>query len=110
MREQGWTDGDVLGIEVTNTGRTRAKVTKFGMRLRHGGMGVGLLEGVAGSPSLPHWIEAGETATWYADLQDAHALVSATRSTIDPQAGGVRMYVETGIGRSVQTRRWVKQL
>lgn len=110
MHDQGWDRGDLLGIQVTNTGRTRAQITRFGMRLRSGGMGAGFSHGLAGSPALPHWIEPGESATWYADLQDAHALVSATRNVVDPRAGGVHMYVETGTGKSVATKQRLKQL
>lgn len=108
MRAQGWHGPDVLGIEITNTGRSRAKVTRFGLQLERGGMGAAYVDGIAGSPTLPHWIEPGESVTWYADLQDGLALVKATRNTVDPKADGIYMYAELGTGKKVRTRRSIK--
>lgn len=105
MRDQGWNGPDVIAVLVTNHGRSRAKISRFGLQLQRGGMSVQYPAGNAWSPALPHWIEPGESATWYAELQDARALVVATRKSLHPRAGGVQMTVETGTGKTVRTRR-----
>lgn len=108
MRAQGWDGPDVIAIAVTNHGRLRAKVTKFGIRLKRGGMSAQYPEGNAWSPELPHWLEPGESATWYAELQDAKALVYATRQSLSANAGGVFMTIEIGTGKTLRTRRHVE--
>lgn len=105
MREQGWHGPDVVAVLVINHGRTRAKITRFGLQLRRGGMGVNYPQGNAWSPDMPFWLEPGESATWYAELQDAIALVQATRASVRADAGGVFMTVETGTGKTVRTRK-----
>lgn len=104
MRHQGWNGPEVIAIEVTNHGRSRAKITRYSIRLKRGGMTVEYPRGNSWSPPLPHWLEPGESATWYAELRDAAALVSATR-TVHSYAGGALMSVETGTGKVVRTRR-----
>ena len=105
MRSQGWDGPDVLAVLVTNHGRLRAKITRFGVQLKRGGMSVQYPAGNTWSPDLPYWLEPGESATWYADMQDARALVYATRQSVQPNAGGVFMTIETGIGQTVRTKR-----
>lgn len=105
MREQGWDGPDVIAILVTNRGRSRAKITRFGIQLKRGRMSAQYPAGNVWSPALPHWIEPGESATWYAELQDARALVFATRKSLHPKPGGVLMTVETGTGKTVRTKR-----
>lgn len=53
---------------------------------------------------LPAWIEPGESTTWYAELQDAVALVRVTKAKKRPSVGRVRMYVELGTGKTLVTR------
>ncbi|MGO2746201.1 phosphoribosylamine--glycine ligase [Microbacterium sp.] len=105
MREQGWNGPDVIAVLVTNQGRSRAKITRFGIQLQRGGMSVQYPEGNTWSPQLPYWLEPGESATWYAELQDARALMSATRQSVRSDAGGVFMTIETGTGKTLRTRR-----
>lgn len=104
MREQGWDGPDVIAVAVTNHGRLRAKVTRFGIHLQRGGMSAQYPEGNAWSPELPHWLDPGESATRYADMQDARALVYASNQ-LRTNAGGVFMTVEIGTGKTLRTRR-----
>ncbi|WP_200331224.1 hypothetical protein [Leucobacter sp. L43] len=105
MREQGWNGPDVVAVLVTNYGRSRAKITRFGIQLQRGGMSAQYPESNAWSPQLPYWLEPGESATWHAELQDAKALIHATRQTVRADAGGVFLTIETGTGKTVRTRR-----
>lgn len=89
MQEQGWT----------------AKIMRFGIHLQRGGMSAQYPEGNAWSPRLPYWLEPGESATWYTELQDAKALIRATRQAVRADAGGMFMTIETGTGKTVRTRR-----
>lgn len=105
MVEQGWNGPQVIAVVVTNHGRSRAKITRFGIQLKRGGMSVQYPAGNSWSPALPYWLEPGESATWYGDMQDAQALIDATGRSIPADVGGVFMTVETGTGKTVRTRR-----
>jgi hypothetical protein len=104
MRDQGWTGPDVLAIEVTNVGRQRAKVTRYGFRQVKGHLGIVYNNPGDLNPSLPEWIEPGESATWYAELEDAVALVRVTHAKKPVPLGRMRMYVELGTGKTLVTR------
>lgn len=104
MRDQGWAGPDVLAIEVTNVGRQRAKIIRFGLRQGKKQAGIVYNDPGALNPPLSEWIEPGESATWYADLQDAVALVRATAATSRRASGRMRMYVELGTGKTLVTR------
>ncbi|WP_420366969.1 hypothetical protein [Curtobacterium sp. L1-20] len=109
MRAQGWNGPDVLGIEVTNTGRARIQVTGFGIRQGNKGMSVNYPSGNAISPALPAWIEPGSSVTWYGELADGTALIYATAQ--NPAASGpreLRMSVSLGTGKSVTTPQCVR--
>jgi hypothetical protein len=103
MREQGWNGPEVVAIEVVNVGRAKLKITGFGIQLVRGGFNLGYPQGNAWSPQLPSWLEPGERATWYAELDDATALISTTKTTLQRDASGVKMYAELGTGRRVIT-------
>lgn len=105
MRDQGWDGPDLIGIEVANIGRRRAKISRVGLSLKRGGTGLSHTEANAWSPSLPHWLEPGESDTWYFELDDARALITATRGSIDPNAGGIVLQAITGTGKTAQTSR-----
>jgi hypothetical protein len=104
MRSQGWNGPDVLAIEVTNVGRQRAKVVRYGFRQTKGLPGVAYSNPGALNTPLPVWIEPGESMTWYAELQDAVRLVRATNAVKRISVGRVRMYVELGTGKTLVTR------
>ena len=104
MRSQGWDGPDVLAIEVTNVGRQRAKVVRYGLHQGKKLPSVSYTEPGDFNPSLPEWIEPGESTTWYAELQDAVALVRATDASNRVSMGRVHMYVELGTGKKLITR------
>lgn len=104
MRSQGWTGPDVLAIEVTNVGRRRAKVARYGLHQGKGLPGVVYSDPGAFNPPMPVWIEPGESLTWYSELQDAVRLVRATNEAKRTPDGSVRMYVELGTGKTLFTR------
>ena len=108
MREQGWRGPDLVGVEVTNLGRSRVQVKNTSIGLRRGGMSASFPGGNPWSPPLPHWIEPGTTETWYVELDAAATLVNTTRDVVDKSAGGVHMTVELGNGRTIRTRQFLR--
>jgi hypothetical protein len=92
----------LLGIEVTNVGRLRVRVTGYSVDLLPKGMALRPFDEVNGPP-LPHWLEPGEAETWYVELADAIRLVDSMRA-IGKRAHGVRMTVSLGTGKSIATR------
>lgn len=110
MRQQGWNGPDLIGIEIVNVGRRRAKITQISATLVRGGMSLSHGESNPWSSPLPHWLEPAESATWYIDADDVRALIYATRRSIDPEAGGVVMSAKTATGGELVTRRQVKDL
>lgn len=108
MRQQGWDGPDLIGVEVTNVGRSRVQVVRTAVELRRGGMTASFPRGNQWSPPLPHWVEPGTTETWFADIDDARALVSTTRDVVDNRAGGVHMSIELGDGRQLRTKRYLR--
>ncbi|TFC57871.1 MULTISPECIES: hypothetical protein [unclassified Cryobacterium] len=104
MRSQGWAGPDVLAVEVTNVGRQRTKVVRYGFHQAKGLPSVGYNDPGAFNTALPVWIEPGESTTWYAELQDAVALVRVTKAKRRSSVGRVRMYVELGTGKTLVTR------
>jgi len=108
MRDQEWAGPDVLAIEVTDVGRQRAKVVRFGLRQGEKQAGIVYNDPGVPNPPLSEWIEPGESTTWYADLQDAVALVRATAATGRRGTGRMRMYVELGTGKTLVTRNAVR--
>ena len=108
MRAQGWDGPEVLGVQVTNTGRARVQVTAFGIRQGRKGMVINYPSGNQISPELPMWIEAGSSATWYADIADGTALVYATDQSRMPGPRQLRMTITLGTGKSIITRRHVR--
>lgn len=98
MRREGFDGEDLIGIRVTNVGRAKVKIERYGVQLRRGGMSLEFTEPHSYSSPLPHWLEPGESGSWFLPMQDARALVYATRG-IDATAFGVRAFVELGDGR-----------
>lgn len=107
LHAQGWEGPEVLGIQVTNTGRARVQVTAFGIRQGRKGMVINYPSGNQMSPELPTWIEAGSSATWYAELADGTALVHAANQSRMAGPRQLRMTITLGTGKSVITRQYV---
>lgn len=107
MRSQGWDGPEVLGIEVTNTGRARIQVTGYGIQQGSRGMSVKYPAGNHLSPELPSWVEPGSSATWYSELTDGTALIYALNLSQKPGTRELRMTVALGTGKNIVTRRRV---
>jgi hypothetical protein len=89
---------------VTNVGRAPVRIDRYGVQLVEGGMSF-LPVGDALGPKLPFRLPPGETETWYAKVEDARALVFATRGVVKRVSDDVRMTVELGTGDTKRTRR-----
>ena len=105
LRGEGFTGAEMIGIEVANIGRQRVRVKGYSVKLRWGPLSFHPI-GDAEGPNLPHWLEPGEAETWYASMQDAQALINATRG-IDRTARGMRMSVLLGTGEEIPTKSWI---
>ena len=105
LQAQGWSGPEVLGVQVTNTGRARVQVTAFGIRQGPKGIAANYPSGNAYSPGLPVWIEAGSSETWYAELQDGAALIYAAKQGGMRGRRELRMSITLGTGRTIVTRR-----
>lgn len=105
LRAQGWTGPEVLGVEVTNTGRARVQITAFGIRQGRKGIAAYYPSGNSYSPTLPAWIEPGSSSTWYAELQDGAALIHATGRVGRRGVNELRMTITLGTGKAIVTRR-----
>jgi hypothetical protein len=100
---EGFTTREVLGVRATNIGRVPATVSRYSVALSRGGFAFTPI-GDAMGPDLPYRLEPGESATWYADMQDARALVTASRA-VASVSRSVRMTVELGTGDKITTKR-----
>lgn len=104
VRAEGFTDMEVLGVTVTNVGRVPVTVSKYSVAVVGSGLSYTPLGSQIG-PELPLRIEAGESETWYADMQDVRALVESAASINKAGRRRVRMTVELGTGDVKRTRR-----
>lgn len=106
MRAQGWNGPEVIGIEVINVGRAPVSIRSYSVQAVRGGMAY-LPHGDARGPALPFRLEAGESATWYSDMDDARALVHSL-SSIGKTATHVRMVANLGTKQERRTRRTLR--
>lgn len=106
LTAQGIVGREVLGIAVTNIGRAPVRVDQYSVELARGGMSFSRVGEVIG-PTLPFRLPPGESETWFVELVDASALVSAARSTSPRVSADVRMRVQLGTGDTKRTRRSV---
>lgn len=106
LRSQGFDGPEVVGVSVTNVGRAPVRIDRYGVQLVEGGMSF-LPVGDALGPELPFRLPPGETETWYAKVDDARALVFATRGVVRRVSNDVRMTVDLGTGDTKRTRRSV---
>ncbi|MCT3000945.1 phosphoribosylamine--glycine ligase [Propionibacterium freudenreichii] len=102
LREQGFDGPEVIGVQVTNHGRSPVTVDSIALRLRGGTMSLVALTELLG-PELPHRLEAGTNESWYVDADLGHRLVAASRSALHEQIRGVYMTVAFGTGKSITT-------
>lgn len=98
LHAQGWEGPEVVWIQVTSTGRARVQVTAFGTRQGRQGMAINYPSGDPMSPELPTWIEAGSSATWYAEIADGTLLVHVANQSRMAGPRQLRMTITLGIG------------
>jgi hypothetical protein len=104
VRAEGFTGNEVVGIAVTNIGRAPLRVDRYGVRLVKGGFSFYPI-GEAVGPTLPFRLPPGETETWYANVDDARALVASARAIGHKVPAEIRMEIELGTGDWKRTRR-----
>lgn len=101
LREHGWHGAEVLGIEVTNTGRANVQVTGFAFWHPSSKAALSFPAGNALSPQLPCFVEPGTTKAWYADLEDGRAMVRAMNAAEQTRGNTLQMRVTLGTGQAV---------
>src|SRR5260221_7981679 len=99
---QGFTE-EVLGIEGRNVGRLAASITNVATTLANG-VKIGQLQNLAG-PDLPYRLEPQRSATWFMSAAYVRAAVGASTAVRGTDPCQVRMEVELGTGKVVETRQ-----
>ncbi len=99
--QEGFRGPEVVGIEVTNIGRLPVKVTGYGVQAVGTEWSFNPIGDAIGA-TLPHWLQPGDSETWYATGDDARRIMEAP-SKRTPK--GVRMYANLGTGETKPTRR-----
>lgn len=102
LHAQGFIGTEVLAVDVANVGRAPVTVARYSGRLLGAGVSFVPVADAMG-PALPCRIDPGESQTWYADMAAVRALV-ATGQELQAGARQVRMAVELGTGKTVETR------
>ena len=101
MRSHGWDGPEVLAIEVINVGRATLTVTGYSIHAVGTGMSYSPIGDRIGR-ELPFRLEPGEAETWYADMQDARALVHSL-AALGKSATRVNMSVSLGTRQELKT-------
>lgn len=91
-------------IAVTATNKGRAPVTVQGVRLDLPAGNFLITGSRHSSPSLPHRLEASESATWFADLRVV-AAVATTAVSLGATNTPVKASAELGDGRRVTSKK-----
>lgn len=103
LREQGFSGTEVIGIKVTNRGRSPIEIETVTVRFRGGEASLVPVEALIGE-HLPCEVGPGSNRSWYVDIDHARRLVAASRKTLQETITGVYMTAELGTGRSIRTR------
>lgn len=104
LRAQGMDGPEVVGITVTNLGRSTVTISQYSVLLVKGGVSLNLFNGGVSSP-LPFRLPAGESETRYAPMDDVHALLAAQNTISGHYIRRICMAVELGTGNVKKTRR-----
>lgn len=104
LRDQGIAGREVIGVQVTNVGRAPVQVERIAVQAQGGRMSFVPLRDRIG-PDLPHSLQPGTNATWYASFEDAALLASSSREVLRDSVTGVFMTVQLGDGRTIRTKR-----
>lgn len=106
----------VVAVRVANVGRLPVTVERWSIRSPRG-VSVSPIGDSIG-PTLPHRLDAGESATWAVDAREVQALAQAAKVLPDARRGrglfaagqvddGLRGVVELGDGRSRRSRETI---
>ena len=107
LRADGFTEMEVVGITVTNIGRAPVTVERYTVHAKHGGVAFTPIGDHMG-PAIPCRIPPGDSATWYADLQSAQALLAARNAVNAHRSNSVYMSVTLGTGDRKATKREIQ--
>jgi hypothetical protein len=99
----GGLGAELLGVEVSNMSRSaRVRVESVAATV-DGGPSFDPQGTALGKP-LPHWLEAGETESWYMDAEIARQLVRITRQS-GKNVDSVAMFVKVSPGLTIKARQ-----
>lgn len=104
LAAQGY-DRRVIGVRVTNTGRTAIRVQRWAVQCEDSGIAYVPLADAIG-PTLPYSVEAGAQESWLVDLQTASALTYANEG-VSGKREPVRVTVELADGQTLRSDRSV---
>lgn len=102
LREQGMNGEEIIGIQITNHGRSPVSVERVALCPRGGHTRFIPADQLMG-PELPYRLEAGTNASWYLAFDHAHTLVRASRDALGEPVRGVYMRATLGTGKEIQT-------
>jgi hypothetical protein len=89
---------EALGVEVRNVGRLQASVT--GCAIEVGPVAISAF--VPHNEPLPHRLDIGEENTWFVEVAQIHAAVSAAVRTFGPVE--IRARASLGTGKRITSR------
>ena len=73
----GMDDVEVIGVAVTNVGRSTVRIDGFSATLKGSPFSIRPIRGTLIGRELPHRLESGETERWYLPLSELEALATA---------------------------------
>lgn len=104
LKRQGIDGVEVIGIQVTNHGRSPVAVEAVSVSPLGGSMQF-LPAGQCVGPDFTHVIEPGTNASWYVPADRAIALAEASRQVAHEDVKAVYMTATLGTGKTVRTPR-----
>lgn len=102
LRQQGFTGPELIGVQITNHGRSSVTVESVALAPRGGGARF-VPEAQLLGPDLPHRLEAGTNASWYVDAVVGHQLIAVSRTALKEKISGVYMTATMGTGKIIST-------
>ncbi len=104
MRSQGYAN-PVASVQVRNVGRMPVTITSWSVVAYPGKTALQPV-GQSIGPSLPHRLDAGESAIWAVDFRAVYAMLKTTATVLKLPEGGMRAKatVSLGDGRTVNAK------
>jgi hypothetical protein len=101
LAEQGFSK-ELIGVEVFNRGRVGVNITSW--RIQAGRESYRPVGDQLG-PQLPHRLEPGASASWFAPMETVRRVVATSAEVLDgPNPASVRGFVQLGTGGLVKTK------